>query len=59
MWAFRQAVGLSAISFFAPQAPLKKDAAPIPNANRYYEIITSLNKKGRIQYALIIVDKVC
>ena len=34
MWAFRQAVGLSAISFFAPQAPLKKDAAPIPNAER-------------------------
>ena len=34
MWAFRQAVGLFAISFLAPQAPLKKDAAPIPNAER-------------------------
>ena len=29
LWAFRQAVGLSAISF---SAPLQKDAAPIPNA---------------------------
>ena len=30
LWAFRQAVGLSAISF---SAPLQKDAAPIPNAS--------------------------
>ncbi len=29
LWAFRQAVGLSAISF---SATLQKDAAPIPNA---------------------------
>ena len=30
LWAFRQAVGLSAISF---SATLQKDAAPIPNAS--------------------------
>ena len=33
IWAFRQAVGLSAISFSAsPSSSRKKDAAPIPHA---------------------------
>ena len=37
IWAFRQAVGLSAISF---SATLQKDAAPIPNATEILELKT-------------------
>ena len=44
MWAFRQAVGLSAISF---SATLPKDAAPIPNAER---MLPRKQIRGRKKY---------
>ena len=41
-WAFRQAVGLSAISLLAPLSlRLAKDAAPIPNAEGKLKIENS------------------
>ena len=48
LWAFRQAVGLSAISF---SATLQKDAAPIPNA-----VFKSISQLLIVNCTLLIVN---